>query len=297
MSALFSRSCLACVALVGMMGCAKKGATTVAAEEVAVADDVLVEGSLAVDLAPEPFPVQDGPAQGYLQAHRRAPVERLGGALEVRLGQQAGGVYVLRPAEGATLRDAPRSDRFFTMYNARLDATLVDATAADAGSTGDQASLEASWEDDYGNRYGVRCCTELLVRGAGHPTFGGVVTHHLVNGFTGVGEAELPTVMAFAGMWGVGDVLRNGEVVDSGVVIRLMLTESPRDDNFKLVDDAGVNPQAKQLHLLAGPLRMQDGALVTAPVNTEYTRKREAMPFWHVVFPHFRVDARSVSGS
>ncbi|NIR60387.1 MAG: hypothetical protein GWO02_13140, partial [Gammaproteobacteria bacterium] len=141
------------------------------------------------------------PYDGYLSAHRgeQRPLDLLGGPLQVSISQTSGGVFVALPdnrrldenvfgtpgmprafagtpgingvppmirgvANGEFTRmkkKSPFGDKYTVMANGRLRIQAVDRTATDAAQTKDSVFFNASWEDEQGNRYEVRCCAKL----------------------------------------------------------------------------------------------------------------------------------------
>ncbi len=278
-------------------------------------------------------------ADGYLEAHRgvETPLSRLGGPLHVTVTQDGGGVFVALPArreldphvfgtpdmprafggtpvitgvppamrgtEGGEYTEltqpSPFGDAFLTMGNASLTIEATDMTAADAATTEDSVEFEASWQDEEGNTYAVTCCKQLVTHGIEFPTFGGVVTNHLLHGFSGVGTPLMPTEFAYLAFWGVGDVLKNGEVIDENRLIHGMLTEYVRTEGYELGFDEDVNPQGRHFHLMVAPAEPvpDEGLFRPQPVNTGFTMANgEPLPFWHVMFESFEVEAEEGQG-
>lgn len=274
-------------------------------------------------------------ADGYLEAHRGIdqPLHLLGGPIDVTLTQDGGGVFVALPAqreldphvfgtpemprafggtpmitgvppamrgtEGGeyttTTQRTPFGDAYVTMGNADLRLEAHDETAADAAMTEDSVDFEASWQDEEGNAYSVTCCRRLASHGLEYPTFGGVVTNHLLHGFSGVGTPLMPTEFAYVAFWGVGDVMKNGEVVDEGRLIHGMFTEYVRTQGYELGFDEDVNPQGRHFHLMVAPVRpnMEEGLFEHAPVQTGFTLPNgQPLPFWHVMFESVETEAQ-----
>lgn len=266
-------------------------------------------------------------ADGYLDAHRDvdSPIRRLGGPLEVSVTQDGGGVFVSLPArrdldpdvfgtpdlprafagtpimtgvppalrgtdsDGYTevTQPTPFGDAFMTMGNASLSLQATDLTAADAATTEDSVTLEARWQDGDGNTYAVTCCHRMAAHGLEYPTFGGVVTNHLLHGFSGVGTPLMPTEFAYLAFWGIGDVLKNGEVVDGQRLVHGMLTEYVRTDGYELAFDSELNPQGRHFHLMVAPMQPdpEQGLYRPQPVQTGFTLQNDQpLPFWHVMF-------------
>lgn len=151
-------------------------------------------------------------ADGYLEAHRgvEEPMELLGGPISFTIEQNSGGVFVALPdhreldgdvfgtpemplaftgtpgitgvpvpfreTQGGryTLLDrkTPFGDANTTMANGNLMVQGSDVTATDAATTEDEVTLKASWEDEQGNTYAVRCCEMVVSAGPEFPTFG-----------------------------------------------------------------------------------------------------------------------------
>ena len=88
------------------------------------------------------------------------------------------------------------------MADGRLQINATDATATDAARTDDSVEMMASWKDEAGNTYEVRCCAMLAAHGMEFPTFGGVVTNHILHGFTRIGTALMPSEYTYFGFWG-----------------------------------------------------------------------------------------------
>jgi len=273
------------------------------------------------------------PALGYLKAHRDVaqPSPLLGGPLTVTVTQTIGGVHVALPAQrkidervfgtpqhpqriGGTpvitglppmMRQAqngkyttttnmtPFGDKAVVMKNGRLDLRVVDATATDAATSEDAVSFEASWEDEAGDIYKVTC-SAVMPHGLEYPTFGGVVTNHLMHGVSGVGTPLMPTMFTYAAFWGTGDVMKNGEVIDAGRAVHGMLTEYVRTEGYSLGFDEDVTPTRRHFHLMVAPMAPdpESGHFTKDPVQTGFTLPNgKPLPFWHVMFQNLEISA------
>lgn len=278
--------------------------------------------------------IEAAPYDGYLEAHGdvQNPPALLGGPLNIRIAQETGGVFVALPAqreldpnvfgtpdmprafagtpainglppmaretEGGQYTRArpmtPFGDKSTTMRGARLEVDLTDATAMDAAASDDQVSFRAQWEDADGNTYEVRCCRMLATKGVEYPTFGGVVTNHLLHGSTRIGTALMPTEYVYAAFWGMGEVRKNGEVLQSPRLVHGMLTEYVRTEGYALATDAEVTPTRKHFHLMVPPFmpNPQGGRFEQNPVQTGFTLPNgQPLPFWHVMFENVTVAA------
>lgn len=270
------------------------------------------------------------PYRGYLQAHDNleTPLAVLGGSTQVTIQQDGGEVHVALPdyrrldpdvfgtpslprayggtaiAEGVPPDKRETSHGHYTQLDEKtpfghanivlghgqLNVTLNDATATDAAQTDDSVQFEASWQDQAGNVYEVRC-HKVYPHGEldGHPTFGGVVLNHLMHGSSRVGTPLMPTLFCYAAFWGPGEVLKNGQVLDSGRLVHGMLTEYVRSKDYGLDFDRQVDPTHLMFHLIVPPLK--DGE--PDPVRTGFTLANgKELPFWHVMFDRLIIRTR-----
>ncbi|RME60433.1 MAG: hypothetical protein D6780_03365 [Candidatus Dadabacteria bacterium] len=272
------------------------------------------------------------PYRGYLAAHKgvRRPQSLLGGAVKVSIKQDKGGVFVALPdnrrldedvvgtpqmprAFGGTpgidgvppmvrgvanghytkvMKKTPFGDKFIVMRNGKLHIEAVDRTATDAAVSGDSVRFRASWQDKAGNTYEVRCCKMLAVHGAEFPTFGGVVTNHILHGSSRIGTALMPTEFTYFAFWGMGSVLKNGKVMAQPRLIHGMLTEYVRKAGYKLAFDREVTPTKLHFHLMVPPMmpNMKQGGFKHLPVKTGFKLPNGMeLPFWHVMFENLEV--------
>lgn len=273
-------------------------------------------------------------ADGYLDAHRsvKQPMELLGGPISFSIEQTSGGVFVALPdhreldrnvfgtpemplaftgTPGITgvpvpfratnggqftqlKRKTPFGDKNTTMANGQMTLTATDVTATDAATTEDEVKFKASWEDQQGNTYAVRCCQMLVSAGPEFPTFGGVVTNHILHGFSGVGTPLMPTEYTYAAFWGMGSVLKNGKVVDKPRIVHGMLTEYVRGENYTLVTDRGVTPTRRHFHLMVAPFMPVKGEhkFQHENVSTGFQLPNgKELPFWHVMFENLDIES------
>lgn len=283
--------------------------------------------------------VEMAPYRGYLAAHAPVenPPALLGGPLTVTVGQDGGGVFVALPDERKLDPDvfgtpehprafagtpgidgvppaargvqngaytemktkSPFGDAYVTMGDARLTLEAVDATAVDAAKSDDRVKFEASWKDDAGNTYAVRCCKMLATHGVEYPTFGGVVTNHILHGSSRIGTALMPTEYTYVAFWGMGEVLKNGRVVAAPRLVHGMLTEYVRSKGYALASDREVTPTHLQFHLMVPPMMpdMKRGRFEHSAVPTGFTLPDgKELPFWHVMFENLDVHAARGGG-
>lgn len=277
--------------------------------------------------------VRMAPYRGYLEAHAGVedPPELLGGPVEVSVSQTSGGVHVALPAHreldpnvfgtvelprafggtpgvnglppGARNRSGDRwttskpmtpfGDETVVMRNGRLEIRATDVTATDAARTEDRVKFRASWEDGEGNTYAVECCRKLAAHGVEYPTFGGVMTNHVLHGSSRIGTALMPTEYTYFAFWGMGRVLKNGEELQAPRLVHGMLTEYVRGEGYGLVDDAGVTPTRRHFHLMVPPAMPdpEQGRFEQSPVETGFTLPNgKPLPFWHVMFGNLDVE-------
>jgi hypothetical protein len=274
-------------------------------------------------------------ADGYLQAHRdvQEPMRLLGGPISFTIEQAAGGARVALPArreldpdvfgtpalplaftgtpgmtgvpvpfrgtkEGQFTRldrPTPFGNKSMVMANGTMSLTATDATATDAATTEDKVEFTASWQDEEGNTYAVRCCERLASAGAEFPTFGGVMTNHILHGFTGIGTPLFPSAYTYAAFWGMGAVLKNGEVVDRPRLVHGMLTEYARTEGYELAMDREVTPQRRHFHLMVAPFMPVEGehTFTHNNVSTGFQLPNgQELPFWHVMFQNLEISSQ-----
>jgi len=278
--------------------------------------------------------VEMAPADGFLKAHAGVenPPELLGGPIQVSITQDGGGVFVALPdereldphvfgtpemprafagtpgingvppmargAEGGEYTEmkkkSPFGDAHVVMGGANLMIEATDITAVDGATTQDQVKFQASWQDDAGNTYAVRCCAMMASHGIEFPTFGGVLTNHLLHGFTRLGTALMPTEYSWFAFWGMGQVLKNGEVMAEPRLVHGMLTEYVRTEGYELAHDEEVTPTRQHFHLMVPPMMPNPEAgkfdHSAVPTGFELPNGME-LPFWHVMFESIDVEA------
>lgn len=254
--------------------------------------------------------------KGYAMGHakRSNPPELLGGPLTVRVSQKEGSTRLVLPGPRALdpavfgtpkqpagfestapfpLLGVPLGMRLehagtYTITNhatpfsnwrevgtGSVKMNLVDATALDGGRTKDKVDFEANFKLPDGVAYRV-VCKKPLPHGMAYPFFGGVATNVLIHGETGIGTRLMPTEFMYAGFWGVGDIYREGKLINKNHLIHAMLTEAVRGDNYKLNFDGAVGepPTTRTLHLMIPPYKPVMGkGLVKDPLKTNF------MPF------------------
>jgi len=294
--------------------------------------------SAAEDASGTPDVQYPAPQAGYLDSHRdlQEPKERLGGPLDITIEQDGGVVFIALPdtreldtrvfgvpgkprayggtpwingvppelrekqEDGATVtaEKTPYGDKHTTMLGESFKLQARDVTATDAAVTQDRVEMTASWRDEDGNTYSVTCCTRMSAHGVEFPTFGGVVTNHLLHGFTRLGTPLMPTQFAHFAFWGMGEVRFNGQATGEPRLVHGMLTEYVREQGYKLAHDDGVRPKEDlHFHLMVPPMtpRPDGTGFMRDPVITGFERADgEMLGFWHVMFEQLDHEARPV---
>ena len=191
-----------------------------------------------------------------------APFPLLGVSLNMR--NSHGGAYTF--ANHAT----PFSD-WREVGVGSVKMTVVDQTAIDGARTKDKIDFDATFKAPDGNEFRV-VCKKPLPHGMAYPFFGGVVTNHLMHGGTGIGTRLMPTEFVYAAFWGVGDIYKNGKIINKNHMVHVMVTEVVRGDNYKLQFDGGVGnpPQGLTMHLMVPPFRPTKKGLVPDPLRTGF---------------------------
>ncbi len=195
-----------------------------------------------------------------------APFPLVGVGLDLRL--KDGHRYTV------TKRATPFSN-WHEVGTGSVDMELTDVTAIDGSRSRDKVKFEATFTLPDGVPYKV-VCNKPLPHGMAYPFFGGVATNVLIHGGTGIGTRLMPTEFMYAGFWGVGDIYRDGKLINKGQLIHAMLTEAVRGDNYALDFDGKVGdpPATRTLHLMIPPFRPVAGkGLVPSPLKTNF------MPF------------------
>lgn len=155
-----------------------------------------------------------------------------------------------------------------------VNMTLIDATAIDGARSKDRIDFEATFQLPDGSNYRV-VCKKALPHGMAFPFFGGVVTNHLLHGATGIGTRLMPTEFTYAAFWGIGDIYKNGTLINKDHMIHAMVTEIVRGEGYELQFDGGVGnpPQGTTLHLMIPKFKPTPNGLVVSPLKTMF------MPF------------------
>ncbi len=280
---------------------------------------------------PEAKLIEMAPYLGYLKAHDdvEKPLRLMGGPVRAIVMQEEGGVHVALPdyrrldprvfgipdlprayagtpimtgvppalrgvenGEYTRLKvKSPFGHANMVLPEGRYSLEAMDVTATDAATTEDSVKMEASWKDNEGNTYMVRC-NEVAPHGVEYPSFGGVVTNHILHGSSRIGTPLMPTEFAYVAFWGTGETLKNGQVTDSGRIVHCLLTELVRTTDYELAFDYQVTPTKLMMHLIVPPVVVKDGKFENIPVKTGFMLENgEELPFWHVMFANLIISS------
>jgi len=182
--------------------------------------------------------------------------------IPIEMRQQKDGAYTI--ADHAT----PFS-HWSSVGGGDLEMTLVDATAIDGATTKDKVSFVATFQaPDKSHTYRVVADTPLA-HGKFFPSFGGVVTDHLLHGATGLGTKLMPTEYAYVAFWAKGKVFVDGQLTNDNHLVHMMITEGVRKKG-KLQPDSGITGVGRVLHLMVPPYKLGPKGPVKSPLKTDY---------------------------
>ena len=153
-----------------------------------------------------------------------------------------------------------------------IEMEVVDATAIDGARTKDKIHFVAKFKSPDGKYTYKVTADKPIPHGMAYPFFGGVVTNHLLHGATGIGTRLMPTEFTYVGFWAIGNIYRNGELVNPNQLVHVMVTEVVRGDNYVLQRDMGVGdpPTGITLHLMVPPFKPGPKGLENAPLKTGF---------------------------
>ncbi|MFQ5719659.1 MAG: hypothetical protein ACE5IK_08915 [Acidobacteriota bacterium] len=149
---------------------------------------------------------------------------------------------------------------------------VVDVTAMDGARTKDKIDFQATFSSPDGKHSYRVTAKKPIPHGMAYPFFGGVVTNHLLHGATGIGTRQMPTEYTYAGFWAMGNIYRDGQLVNENQMVHVMVTEVVRGDNYKLNFDGKVGnpPRGLTLHLMVPPFAPGPKGLQPRPVKTGF---------------------------
>ncbi len=151
-----------------------------------------------------------------------------------------------------------------------VNMTITDITAIDGAKTKDKIKFVAEFDaPDNSHHYKV-IVNKPLPHGFGYPTFGGVVTNHLMHGTTGIGTRLMPTEMIYASFWGAGDFYVDGRLTNPGQIVHMMIGEGVRGKGWRLGKDGDVRGEGVVMHLMIPPYKVSANGPVKAPLRSGY---------------------------
>lgn len=151
-----------------------------------------------------------------------------------------------------------------------LEMKLTDKTAIDGATTKDEIRFTASFQSPD-KRHSYKVVVEKpLPHGFGYPTFGGVVTDHLLHGGTGIGTRLMPTEYVYASFWGKGDVYVDGRLTNPDQIVHMMVTEGVRGNGWRLGKDGDARGEGVVLHLMVPPYKVTPTGPAPAPLQSGY---------------------------
>jgi hypothetical protein len=196
--------------------------------------------------------------------------------LAMRATSEDGSAYT------TTSKPMPFSNKI-AMTTGSFAMQVRDLSARDGMGSKDQIDMEASFAGPDGKQYRV-VVTKLIPKGPDHPFFGGVGTNVLMHGGTGIGTPLVAQEFSYITAWGIGDFYVDGEKVDMGRVVHIMVSERTRDDDFK-VGFGVAKPDELEVHLMLPPMKGSPTGPVPSPVPTGLTLPNGMeQPFVHVNF-------------
>ena len=182
-----------------------------------------------------------------------------------------------------TIRDPAMFSNNIAMTTGTFAMQVRDLTAVDGKDSKDQIDMDASFKGPDGTQYRV-VMNKVIPKGPYHPFFGGVGTNVLMHGGTGIGTPLVAQEFSYITAWGIGDFYVDGEMVDSGRVVHIMVSERTRDDDFK-VGFGVAKPDELEIHLAMPPVKGSPTGPVPSPVPTGVMLPNgKEQPFIHVNF-------------
>ncbi len=169
------------------------------------------------------------------------------------------------------------------MTTGKFNMQVRDLTAKDGPGSMDEIAMEAEFAAPDGRMIKI-VMNKIIPKGPDHPFFGGVGTNVLMHGGTGIGTPLVAEEFSYITAWGIGDMYIDGELVDQGRVVHIMVSERTRDADFQ-VGFGVAQPDQLEIHLAMPPLKGSPTGPVASPVPTGVTLPNGMQqPFIHVNF-------------
>jgi len=230
------------------------GAVTVSANQTKGATQWVLPGPRALD--PAVFGTPDHPAMW-----NQAPFPLIG--ISPKMRQSMNGKYTI-------VDHATPFSNWRAIGTGDLHMNLTDLTAIDGATTKDKIDFVATFESpDKMHGYKV-VVKKAMAHGFGYPSFGGVVTDHLMHGGTGIGTSLMPTMYTYATFWGIGDIYVDGRLTNPNQIVHMMVTEGVRGKHWKLGVDGDIRGEGVVLHLMVPPYKATPKGPVMAPLRSGY---------------------------
>lgn len=166
----------------------------------------------------------------------------------------------------------------------------------DPGDSDDESDIAVEFEDPNDTEYEIDFKSVYEPPYPNYETGGGVLLGNYINGITGTGTPLEPRQLALGAVWGICDLLIDGDVEDEDRLVRIKTSQSVRNEDYELAitpdlplseDDAYLG-RDHQTDLLLPPVKLDDDGNPTFdPVSTEYGDQN----FIHVVFDEDRITA------
>lgn len=215
----------------------------------------------------------------------------------VGLPLEARGVSEDGSAFTQTKKPTPMGDEGRIVSGA-FDVTYRDRTPWDLaskfdapGATPDSVDATARFTDPQGNEYELR--VKQLRQWSFQENGGGVVTGSFIHGSTGVDSPLMPRIFAYGAFWGIGDVVVNGDVVNSDQWIHFMTTQTVRDKDYRLATqeelplalENTIAGREHHTHIIVRPIKATPEGPVFEPVHTAFELPNGMnQPFLHIMF-------------
>jgi hypothetical protein len=223
------------------------------------------------------------------------PVQQLIEDLPILVGvPEEGRTY--ENGEARTKKPGPFGNKGIPVQESSLDLTYIDRQSEDKGppiKTADEVEANIEFTDPNGNSYELVPLLVVQPPIPGYKTQGGVVTDATHHGTTGTGSPLMPEVYTWGAFWAVANVKINGEVADKRKVMHCMTTETVRDKDYKLAQQADlpldksetIAGQMHHTHCIVLPVTFTPQGPKYEPVETAYELPNgKTQPFIHIMY-------------
>lgn len=182
-----------------------------------------------------------------------------------------------------TVNVTPFSDSV-EMITGTISLSVKDVTPVDDAASKDEAVVEATFTDPTGENTYTVVVQDVIPVGVDHQFFGGVGTDVYIHGVTEIGSPLVPTVWNYVVLWGIGELYKNGELIDTMRMVHVMVSQRIRDDTFQVGFDVAY-PDKYEVHVMLPPVKVTPEGPVDSPVPTGvFLPTGVEQPFIHVNF-------------